>query len=120
MREMECDDEARKKCTWGLHKPGFGSYCTADYPNCYQVIGYDKPEKAKLRPIYINVDHAATPGHVLLKKEDWDKILTVLKETTTVSEFNEEESAFINHQQGTCGSNCPMCDEEHALRLRDA
>ena len=117
---MECNSETRKKCTWGLHQPGFGSYCTADYPNCYQVLEYDEPEKTNLQPIYINVDHAAVPGHVLIMNEDWYKILDVLKQLTVVREFNEKESAFMNHQRGVCKPNCPMCDEERALRLRNA
>lgn len=104
---MECDDKARAKCTWGLHRPGFGSYCLADYPNCYQVTGGDMPEEEK--PICINVDHS-TPGYVLIRKEDWDKVLKYFKETTTLVEFNEGEGTFINHQRGECNDGCPVCE----------
>lgn len=64
--------------------------------------------KTNLTPICINVDHS-TPGYVQIKKEDWDKVLKHFKETTGVVEFYEEGSAFINHQQGTCGDDCPIC-----------
>jgi hypothetical protein len=65
--------------------------------------------KTNLTPIYINVDHAALPGHVVLAKEDWDKVMKHFNETTTVAEFNEEESTFINHQHGECNDDCPIC-----------
>jgi len=61
------------------------------------------------KPIYINVDHS-TPGHVVLTKEDWSKVLKHFKETTGVVEFNEDGSTFINHQRGECDSNCPVCE----------
>ncbi len=63
----------------------------------------------KLTPIYINVDHSVVPGHVLLTKEDWDKILKYFKDTTIIAEFNEEDSVFINHQQGACNDDCQIC-----------
>ena len=70
------------------------------------------------RQIWINVDHKAVPGHVLLTKEDWEKVLDELKRLNMATEFNEEESAVLNHERGTCGNNCPFCSEEYMERLR--
>lgn len=64
----------------------------------------------KLNPVYINVDRSALPGHVVLSEKDWDKILKYFKETTIVTEFNEDDSVFVNHQQGACSDDCPICE----------
>jgi len=61
------------------------------------------------KPIYINIDHSVIPGHVVLTKEDWGKVLDYFKQTTEVKEFFEDQNVFVDHQQGTCDDDCSIC-----------
>lgn len=42
-------------------------------------------------PIYINVEHGTVSGCVVIKVEDWNKVLEFMRQNTEVHEFSSEE-----------------------------